>query len=274
MVARGREREPERRSGRQAELLVGVHPIREALRARRRRIDRLLLRAQARAPRPELVELVELARGAGVAVAELDPTRFDRLVPPDLPHQGVGLEAGPLPDVTLAELAALRPDGWLVALDGIEDPRNLGAILRIAETAGACGAILPDRRAAPLTPVVARASAGALEHLPVASVTNLTRALEELKKEHGYWVHAADPAGERDLYELPDRLLEGRLVLVLGAEGRGVRPGVRSAVDVLVRIPMAGAIASLNVSAAAAVVLFEWARRARARSRDAGAERG
>lgn len=259
---------------REAELLVGVHPIREALRARRRRLDRLMIRAQARAPRPELVELVELARAADLPVAELDPERFDRLVPSDLPHQGVALAAGPLPDVDLTELAVGPPDGWLVALDGIEDPRNLGAVLRIAEAAGARGAILPERRAAPLTPVVARASAGALEHLPVASVTNLVRALEELKKEHGYWVHAADPAADRDLYELPDRLLEGRLVLVLGAEGKGVRPGVRSAVDVFVRIPMAGSIESLNVSAAAAVVLFEWSRRARARTPDPAAQRG
>lgn len=259
---------------REAELLVGVHPIREALRAGRRRLDRLVVRAQSRSPRPELAELIELARGAGVAVAELDADRFDRLVPPDLPHQGAALEAGPLPEVDLAELAARPGDGWLVALDGIEDPRNLGAVLRIAEAAGARGAILPDRRAAPLTPVVARASAGALEHLPVASVTNLVRALEELKKEHGYWVHAADPVADHDLFELPDRLLEGRLVLVLGAEGKGVRPGVRAAVDIFLRIPMAGAIESLNVSAAAAVVLFEWARRARVRSQDPAAQRG
>jgi 23S rRNA (guanosine2251-2'-O)-methyltransferase len=258
---------------RDVELLVGVHPIREALRARRRRLDRLVLRAQDRTPRPELAALVQLARAGGVAVAELDPDRFERLVPADLPHQGAALEAGPLPDVDLAELGALPGDGWLVALDGIEDPRNLGAILRIAEAAGARGALLPERRAAPLTPVVARSSAGALEHLPVASVANLARALEALKKEHDYWVHAADPAADRDLYELPDRLLAGRLVLVLGAEGKGVRPGVKGVVDVFVRIPMAGAIESLNVSAAAAVVLFEWARRARVRSRDPGGER-
>jgi 23S rRNA (guanosine2251-2'-O)-methyltransferase len=263
----------DRRDGRDAELLVGIHPIREALRARRRRLDRLVVRAQERAPRPELAALVELARAGGVPIIELAPDRFERLVPSDLPHQGAALEAGPLPDVDLAALGALPGPGWLVALDGIEDPRNLGAILRIAEAAGARGALLPDRRAAPLTPVVARASAGALEHLPITSVTNLTRALETLKKEHDHWVHAADPAADRDLYELPDRLLEGRLVLVLGAEGKGVRPGVRGAVDVFVRIPMAGAVESLNVSAAAAVVLFEWARRARARSRVPSGER-
>jgi 23S rRNA (guanosine2251-2'-O)-methyltransferase len=188
-------------------------------------------------------------------------------------HQGVLLEAGPIPIVDLAELvSAAGEDGWLVALDGIEDPQNLGAILRVAEAAGARGALLPERRVAPLSPAVARASAGALEHLPVAQVTNLVRALETLK-EREFWVHAADPSAGRDLYELPDRLTSGRLVLVLGAEGRGVRPGVRAAVDVFVRIPMAGVIESLNVASAAAVVLFEWARRARSRRRDTDTER-
>jgi 23S rRNA (guanosine2251-2'-O)-methyltransferase len=252
-----------------SELLVGVHPVREAMRARRRRLDGLLVRAQTRSPRPELLELLALAREIGLRSTELAPDRFDRIVPPEVRHQGVALEAGPLPDIDLASLAGSGPTGWIVALDGIEDPRNLGAVLRIAEAAGARGAILPDRRSAPLSPVVARASAGALEHLPVASVANLVRGLEQLKKDHGYWVHAADPGADRDLFDLPDRLLEGRLVLVLGAEGRGIRPGVRSAVDVLVRIPMAGRVASLNVSSAAAVVLFEWARRARERSRAA-----
>lgn len=274
MGAGSRGQGPGRGDRRSGELLVGVHPVREALRARRRRIDRLVIRAAARTPRPELQDLCEQALRADVAVVELDPAAFDRLVPPDLPHQGAALEAGPLPDADLAELANARPDAWLVALDGIEDPRNLGAVLRVAEAAGASGAILPDRRAAPLTPVVARASAGALEHLPVAGVTNLTRALELLKKEHGYWVHAADPAGERDLFEIPDRLLDGRLVLLLGAEGRGIRPGVRAAVDVFVRIPMAGSVASLNVSTAATAVLFEWARRRRVRSSPVGPERG
>lgn len=274
MAAGSRERAARHADGRIDELVVGVHPVREALRAKRRRIGRLMIRSRGGAPRPELDELRELASESGVAVVELDPTTFDRLTPRDLPHQGAALEAGPLPSVELADLAGLRPDAWLVAIDGIEDPRNLGAILRVAEAAGACGAILPNRRAAPLTPTVSRASAGAVEHLPIASVTNLTRALEALKRDHGFWVHAADPAGDRDLWDMPDRLFEGPLVLVLGAEGRGVRPGVKAAIDVFVRIPMAGAVESLNVSAAAAVVLFEWARRSRERSRPLDRERG
>jgi 23S rRNA (guanosine2251-2'-O)-methyltransferase len=249
-------------------VLVGVHPVREALRARRRRIDHLFLRAQSRSPRPELAEIAASARAAGVPIEERSPDSFDRLGPRDLPHQGVALRVGPLPEVSLAELAGGEPSCWLVAIDGIEDPRNLGAILRTAHAAGVRGVVCPDRRVAQLSSVVARASAGALEHIPVASVPNLPRALEELKREHGFWVHAAEPDAERDLYGLADDLLAGRLVLVLGAEGRGVRPGVRASVDLSVRIPMAGSVASLNVAAAASVVLFEWARRARARTSD------
>lgn len=270
MAVRPRDRSPAERSRPDRELLAGFHPVQEALRARRRPLHRLLLRERERSPRPELAALLALARDREVPAAELPPDRFDRLAPPAVAHQGVLLEVGSLPALDVRDLARDAERSWLVALDGVEDPQNLGAILRVAEAAGADGAILPDRRAAPLSPAVARASAGALEHLPVASVGNLARALETLKRDHGYWVHAADPGADRDLYDLPDRLLEGRLVLVVGAEGRGIRPGVRSAVDVSVRIPMAGAVASLNVASAAAVVLFEWARRARAR----GAERG
>jgi 23S rRNA (guanosine2251-2'-O)-methyltransferase len=254
------------------EVLLGVHPAREALRARRRELRRLVLRGGERVPRPDLVDLIERARAAGVPAEEIPAERFDREVPPGITHQGVLLEAGPIPVLDLGELVgAAGENSWLVALDGIEDPQNLGAILRVAEAAGARGAILPERRVAPLSPAVARASAGAIEHLPIAQVTNLVRALGTLK-ERGFWVHAADPSEGRDLYGVPDRLLEGRLILVLGAEGRGLRPGVRSAVDVFVRIPMVGRIESLNVASAAAVVLFEWARRANVRRRDAAAE--
>src|SRR5690606_26124996 len=150
---------------------------------------------------------------------------------------------------------------WLVALDGIEDPQNLGAILRVADAAGVRGALLPERRAAPLSPAVARASAGAMEHLPVARVGNLARALH-LLKDRGFWVHGAAPDAPRDLYDTPDRLFDRRLVLVVGAEHRGIRPGVRAAIDTPYRIPMRGRVGSLNVAAATAAVLFEWVRRA------------
>lgn len=270
-VDRGRAHRDDRgraRSGAPAgpELLAGVHPVREALRARRRELRRLLLRrAGGRAPlRPELQELVRLAERAGVPVAELEPESFDPLLPPELAHQGVALDAGPLPELSLeALLPGPDEEAWLIALDGIEDPQNLGAILRVAEAAGVRGALLPERRAAPLSAAVARASAGAMEHLPVARVGNLARVLH-LLKDRGFWVHGAAPDAPLDLYETPDRLFDRRLVLVVGAEHRGIRPGVRAAIDTLYRIPMRGHVGSLNVAAATAVVLFEWARRARA----------
>jgi 23S rRNA (guanosine2251-2'-O)-methyltransferase len=248
------------------EFVLGVHPVREALRARRRRLLRLLLRrGPAGPPREDLAGLARLAEQAGVPVRELAAADFDRLAPPPAVHQGVLLEAGPIPELSLEDL--LPPPGessWLVALDGVEDPQNLGAILRVADAAGARGALLPERRAAPLSPAVARASAGALEHLPVARVGNLARALH-LLKERGFWVHGAAPDASLDLYATPDRLFDQRLVLVVGAEGKGLRPGVRAAADTLYRIPMRGRVASLNVAAATAVVLFEWVRRARGR---------
>jgi 23S rRNA (guanosine2251-2'-O)-methyltransferase len=175
----------------------------------------------------------------------------------------VALEAGPLPELTLLELRGQR--GWprrLVALDGVEDPQNLGAICRVADAAGVGGLILTRRRAPPLSPAVSRASAGALEHLPVARVANLGRALNQLKSE-GFWVLGADSEGGDDLFLLEDALLSGPLVIVLGAEGRGLRRGIRERLDHRVRIPMGGRVESLNVSSAAAVVLFELVRRGR-----------
>jgi len=250
-------------SPRERELLVGVHPVHEALRARRRTIHRLVLRIGGGPLRDELAMLAELAAQAGIPIDEMSAAAFDALTPEGSLHQGILLEAGPVPEVALEDLIP-PPDrgGWLVALDGIEDPQNLGAILRVADAAGVRGAILPERRVAPLSPAAGRASAGALEHLPVARVTNLSRALGVLKN-HGFWVHGATPEAALDLYETPDRQFDQRLVLVLGAEGRGLRPGVRAAVDTMYAIPMRGQVASLNVATAAAVVLFEWARRAR-----------
>ncbi len=245
------------------ESLVGIHPVHEALRARRRTMQRLLLRVGGVPLRGELAKLAELASQLGIPVDEVPADLFDARAPEGLSHQGVMLEAGPVPEVGLEDLIPAASDGgWLVALDGIEDPQNLGAILRVADAAGVRGALLPERRVAPLSPAAARASAGALEHLPVARVTNLSRALGSLQ-EGGFWIHGASPDAALDLYEVPDRLFDRRMVLVLGAEGRGLRPGVRSAVDTLYRIPMQGQVASLNVATAAAVVLFEWTRRAR-----------
>jgi len=242
-----------------AEPIVGFQPVREALRARRRRLTRLVLRAGLR--RPELGEVRALARAAGVPVEELSADALARLAPGSR-TQGLVLEAGPLPVIELDALLALGPAGsrCLVALDGIEDPQNVGAVLRSADAAGATGALVPDRRAPPLGAAVSRASAGALEHLPVARIVNLARALGRAK-ERGFWVLALDPEGGESLFEAPDRVLAGDLVVVVGGEEQGLRHGIRRLADHCLTIPMRGRVASLNVAAAAALALFECARR-------------
>jgi 23S rRNA (guanosine2251-2'-O)-methyltransferase len=142
-------------------------------------------------------------------------------------------------------------------LDGVEDPHNLGAIIRTAHAAGAGAVIIPERRAASVTDVVAKAAAGAIEHLPVVRVTNVNRAVEELK-QRGFWVYGLDERGPEDYAKIE---YNAPTALVLGAEGKGLHEQVRKHCDVLVRIPMSGKISSLNVSVAAGVVLFEWRRR-------------
>lgn len=246
------------------ELIFGLHPVREALRAGRRRLVRLRIQEDPR--RGEPAELAELARAAGVAVERVSRQQLDAGLPIGAKSQGLVLEAGPLPVPPLEELQTLAsPTGEarrLVALDGVEDPQNLGAIIRVAEAAGALGLILTARRAPPLGAAVARASAGAVEHLPVSRVGNLRRALDQLKKG-GFWIIGSDADAGEDLFATPDRIWQGDLVLVFGAEGRGLRRGVVQRLDHRVRISMAGRVASLNVAAAAAVVLFEAVRRSK-----------
>lgn len=264
---------PRRSAGRrrprvQIERLHGRHVIAAALAARRRTLHRLLVRPEGV---PSDVEpLLQRAGELGLPISKLEGRALAELAgAEDVGFQGVVLEAGPLPELRSPdELTALVRDSAgpqsadcrLVALDGVEDPRNLGAIARVAEAAGASGLLLTDRRSSPLAPAAARASAGALEWLPVCRVPNLARALDGLKRA-GHWVVAADGEADESIFEVPDKLLAGDLVIVLGAEGRGLRPSIREHADHLVRIPMAGRVASLNVSTAAAVVLFELLRR-------------
>lgn len=247
-------------------MLTGFHPVREALRARRRTLGCLRLEGS---PRPEWDELRTLARAAGVRIVEESASAAGS----DAPRAPwVRLEAGPLPEVDLSTLVSGTPTTphTLLALDGVEDPQNLGAMARVADAFGVGGLVLTHRHAPPLSDAVSRASAGAIEWLPVCRVPNLVRALRSLK-EQGFWVVGADLEAATDLFSAPDAWLRPPRVLVMGSEGSGLRKSVKEAIDHRVRIPMSGRIASLNVSTAAAVILFELGRRDRTREGRVGA---
>jgi 23S rRNA (guanosine2251-2'-O)-methyltransferase len=236
------------------EVLAGPRVVLEVLRAGRRRVRRVLLGRDAV---PE--SLIALARSRGVPVEVVPRGVLDRCAR-GATHQGVVAEAEGFPYAELEDvLARGGAEPLIVVLDGIQDPQNLGAILRTAEAAGVHGVIVPRDRAAGVTPAAVRASAGAAEHLPVARVTNLATSLG-LLKERGIWAVGADPAGGTDLFHAN---LTGPLAVVVGAEGKGLRSLTRSRCDLLVRIPLAGRVASLNAAAAAAVCVFEAVRQRR-----------
>ena len=231
-------------------VLSGIHPIAEALKAGRP-LERLLVAKGAGGPR--LQEIVDLARRASVQVRFEPRAALDRLAGSSA-HQGVvALGAAK----QYAGLDSAASSELVVVLDGVEDPHNLGAIIRTAHAAGAGSIIVPERRAASVTDVVAKAAAGALEHLPIARVTNINRALEDLKKR-GFWIYGLDERGPETYDQVK---FATPTALVFGGEGSGLHEQVRRHCDALVRIPMAGKISSLNVSVAAGVVLFEWKRR-------------
>jgi 23S rRNA (guanosine2251-2'-O)-methyltransferase len=242
------------------DVLAGLQSVREALRARRRRLDALWIRTPA--PRGA-DELVTLAEAASVPVEWSASSELEAGLPPGVRSQGLLLQAGPLPELGLADALAfpLEEAPLLIALDEVEDPQNVGAVARAAEGAGAAALILTRRRAPPLSPAVSRASAGAIEHLPVVRVPNLARALRALG-ERGYWRLGGDSdPGAVPLEASADALWTGPLALVLGSEEHGLRPAVGREIDQRVRIPMRGRVASLNVGAATAVLAFEAVRR-------------
>ena len=244
--------------GRGLRVVYGVNPVRELLRARVEGLSELWL-AEGSARGAVFGDLDRMARAAGAKVRRAPRPRLDRLAGTDR-HQGV---VAVVADFRYAEiedlLEAARARGappLLVVLDGVEDPHHLGAVIRSALALGAHGVVIPRDRAVGVTPAAAKASAGAVERLPVARVTNLARALESLK-EAGLWTVALSADGDRPLGELD---LQGPTALVLGSEGEGLRPLVRRACDRVARIPMTGEIDSLSVSAAASVALYEAAR--------------
>jgi len=244
------------------EVIYGLHPVEEALKAGRRRFDHVLVARERHDER--LAHLVAECRQAGVRVRQEARDQLTQLAGTPT-HQGVVALVRPQEAVALEDLftpGSARPDTarLLLALDGVEDPQNLGALLRVADGAGVDGIVLTERRSAPLSPVAVKASAGATEHLRIARVVNLVRALEELKRQN-IWVIGLDERGASD-YDQFD--FTGNCVLVLGREGAGLHDLVRRTCDHLLRIPMAGGVSSLNVSAAGAVVLYEAARQRRA----------
>jgi 23S rRNA (guanosine2251-2'-O)-methyltransferase len=241
------------------DILAGVHAVEEALRAGRR-LKRLLL--GRRAGDAKAVELEAHARRLGVPVEWVGPRELDRFFPGK--HQGI---IGILPEpeysdlsVAFAAAEAKKEPLLLMALDQIEDPQNLGAIIRTCEVAGVHGVIIPERGSAGLTTAVHKASAGASLRVPVVRVTNLAQTLRQLKRKD-VWIAGADGAAKKSLFETD---LKGPLCLVMGNEGEGLRRLTAELCDFMVKIPMRGEIGSLNVSVAAAILLFERLRQASA----------
>jgi 23S rRNA (guanosine2251-2'-O)-methyltransferase len=241
-------------SGVGGEQVEGRRAVHELLRAGRRTVRTVYVSSSA-AQDPAVATIAELA---AASVQVVSPERLEKLARTDAP-QGVVALASPLRPADLDELYA-ADDAFLVALDGVTDPRNLGAVMRSAETAGATGIIVGRHRAAHVTPAVTKAAAGAIEHLPVALVGGIPNALERAQRA-GVWTVGLDEHGDTPLSDLG--VADQRVVLVLGAEGRGLGRLTRARCDVLVRIPMYGSVPSLNVGAAATLACHEVARRRR-----------
>ena len=236
--------------------IIGLHAVEAALGAGRP-IDRVVITRGAANPR--LQAIIDQCRESRIPVRFEARQQLDRLSNRGV-HQGVIAYAAGKRYAELDEVLADAPDDAIVVIcDGVEDPHNLGVILRSAEAAGATAVIVPRRRSAPLSDVAAKASAGAMERLPVARVTNINRALDDLKKA-GFWTYGLDERGDKTIWDVK---LKGKVVLVMGAEGEGLHRLTAERCDELLGIPMQGGAASLNVSVAAGVVLFEAVRQRR-----------
>ncbi|MBC8162050.1 MAG: 23S rRNA (guanosine(2251)-2'-O)-methyltransferase RlmB [Roseiflexaceae bacterium] len=246
-----------------ADILYGRNAVREALRAQRRSIKRLIISSGAQ-ENTVLVEIAKLAEGAGVPIERIERQALDKQLR-DANHQGVALECGPYPYVELDDclkLAETRGQQiFLLLLDHLQDPQNIGTLLRTAEAVGVHGVIMPGRRAAEITPAVVNASAGATEHLHIAIVTNLAQTIDEVQKQ-GVWVVGADEDERSQLYDQVD--MDMPLALVIGAEGTGLARLTREKCDFIVKLPMVGQIESLNAAVAGSILLYSgWRARAK-----------
>ncbi len=244
---------PHQRAGERAQIVFGLEPVREMLAVDPAAVKTLFIRE-----RDHTRFAAEIARvqGAGGRVMAVEEAELARMAGSQARHQGMVAQVRPYRYADLEELIGARPDPLLL-IDGVTDPRNLGAILRAAECAGLGGLILARDRTADITPAAIKTSAGAWAHLRVARCGNVAQMLERLKQED-YWVAALAPEGEVNLYQLD---VSRRLALVVGAEGEGLRRLVKARADFLVRIPMSGKVASLNVAVASGIALFEINRR-------------
>ncbi|MCA1826147.1 MAG: 23S rRNA (guanosine(2251)-2'-O)-methyltransferase RlmB [Myxococcales bacterium] len=231
-------------------FVYGVNPVLEALRAHPSDVVRVLVEKSRGADR-----VAAAASEAGVRVESVPPGQLARRARGGV-HQGVGAELAEFKYAELEDLLTATGPAFLLVLDGVTDPQNLGALVRSAHALGAGGVVLPKDRAAGVTPAVFKAAAGALEHCPIARVTNLARTIDQMK-EAGVWTVALAADGDKDLESLD---LSGPIALVLGSEGSGVRPLVRKTCDHVARIWMSGKVGSLNVAAAGAIALYEVAR--------------
>jgi 23S rRNA (guanosine2251-2'-O)-methyltransferase len=242
------------------EVLYGRNAVREALRAGRRKIYKVVL-AQGIKEKGIVADIVTLAAKSGAPIQRVERRQLDRIG--DFNHQGVVAEAAPYPYVELEEILAqadqCQEAPLLLMLDCLQDPQNLGSLLRTAEIAGVHGAVIPKRRAVGITPAVANSSAGATEHLLVARVTNLVRTMEELKGQ-GLWIVGLEDVPQARLCYQSDLTMP--LALVVGSEGRGMGRLVRETCDILIRLPMRGKISSLNAAVAGSIALYEvWRQR-------------
>ena len=243
-----------------SEFLYGINPVSEGMQGERRKPLELLLQSDQRSQR--LTELQAVAEQKGIPVRLKHRADLDRLIGHSH-HQGALLRIEPYLYADMEELVGCwRNSGqpaFFLLLDGITDPHNFGAMLRSAEVAGCHGVIVAKDRACPVTSVVEKTAAGALAHLPLCQVTNLSRAIDELKQQ-GVWCYGL--AGEEGAAKLFESDLSGNLALVVGCEGKGLRPNIRKHCDGLLSIPMQGQVGSLNASVAAGVALFEVVRQA------------
>lgn len=238
------------------ELIFGVNPVKESLLGSRGAFN---LYVQISATDHRVEKIIKLAEDRGVAVHRRDKADLTRMCASSH-HQGIALEVEAFRytelDDLLASVAQTGAPGFLLVLDGILDPHNLGALIRSAACAGANGVIIPRDRACGVTAAAEKASAGAVETIPVAQVTNIAQALESMKK-CGYWVYGLAGEVSQSLYDVK---FSGNCVIVIGNEGEGIRPLVRKQSDVLMSIPQFGGVGSLNASVAGGIALFEMAR--------------